>query len=125
MKKGLNLIELSLILLALGVLIAVALPRFMDLSSQANVNAAREALEDMRAVIAIQYANNSARGIFPVVPSTIEVSMFEDGVIPIEPISSSNAIEIGSTEPTSVSRGWYYDKIRGRIFINNKNYASY
>ncbi|MBU1026684.1 MAG: hypothetical protein KKA31_03025 [Candidatus Margulisbacteria bacterium] len=125
MKKGLNLVELSLILLAVGVLIAVTLPRFMDLSNQVNINAARGVLDDMRAAIAIQYANNSARGIYPAFPPSIEASMFENARIPVEPISNSNAVQVGSAEPAAVSRGWYYDRIRGRIFINNKNYASY
>jgi len=57
-KKGFTLIELVMIIVILGILSVVAIPRFFDLSGQANTAAERGVVGGVRAGISTFFAQN-------------------------------------------------------------------
>ena len=61
-QAGFTLIELIMVIVILGILAATALPRFVDLSGEAEVAAKDGVRGAVMSAIAIQYAANAAGG---------------------------------------------------------------
>lgn len=66
MQQGFTLVELVIVIIILGILAAVAVPKFIDLSSDAKTAATNSVAASLAAASAINYAarmENSTKGV--------------------------------------------------------------
>ena len=94
-NRGFTLIELVIIIVILGILAAVAIPRYSNISGEAREASARAALGGLRSGIAIWYATQAVQtgtAAWPPQDSLATVGVVMEHSIPANPYQlESNA----------------------------------
>ncbi len=125
--KGFTLIELVIIIVILGILAAVAIPKYKNISSEAKESATRAALGGLRSGITIYYANQAVTtgtAAWPPLDSLKEVGVVMEQSIPKNPFQSDanapDSIVTGVTKGVVVGArgGWAYKPSTGEIWPN-------
>ena len=120
-QSGFTLIELVIVIVILGILAAVAIPKYEDMREQARVATLKGQLGSIRSAIAIQYARNALNGnaTFP----TLDGTIFADGRVPKDPVNNSLAVK--TTPGIDNAGGWQYNSTTGVVKANLNAYSSY
>ena len=116
-QNGFTLIELVMVIVILGILSAIAIPKFADLTTEAKISATKGALGAIRSAVAIDYARSAATGT-ATFPSSITTDLFADGVIPKNPLNDSSSVAAVASAPSGTatsSDGWWYMSSSGRV----------
>lgn len=129
-SRGFTLIELVIIIVVLGILAAVAIPKYQDLSGQAKEAQARSAVAAMRSAVTIFYANSAITTGTATWPTLVQLGTYGTvlaSAVPKNPYqSSSNApdsLVTGVTKGTVVGTrgGWAYKESTGEIWLNTNS----
>ena len=125
-KNGFTLIELMIVVAIIGILVALAIPRYGDMIEKANHGATLGNLAAIRSAINIYYGQNSA------MPDSLDVqnNMFGSVMGSVLPgvkvrypagVNSpyGDAVTYGTGVPSSSGAGWFYDNAKGYIYINS------
>ena len=114
-KKGFTLIELVMVIVILGILAAIAIPKFVDLTTSAKTSAGKGGLGAIRSVIAIDYAKNATSGTASF-PSAITTALFADSRIPENKLNDATgvgAVTVAPAGDATSANGWWYISASG------------
>jgi prepilin-type N-terminal cleavage/methylation domain-containing protein len=126
-SEGFTLIELVIIIVVLGILAAVAIPKYQDITSEAKASAAKGALGSLRSGISIYYANTAVKtgtATWPPIDSMRAVGTVMAQSMPANPFQATanapDSIVTGVTKGVVVGTrgGWAYKPSTGEIWPN-------
>lgn len=126
-EKGFTLIELVIIIVVLGILASVAIPKYKSIVTEANEAACKGALGGLRSGVSIYYANaavTTGTAAWPPMDSLRTVGVVMEQALPSNPFQlSTNApdsIVTGVTKGTIVGArgGWAYLVGTGEVWPN-------
>ena len=118
-QRGFTLIELVMVIAILGILAAVALPKFQDLSGAAKVAATKGGLGAVRSTLAIKYAQSATGGAVASFPASLTGADFADGQLPKNALNSAVRTAIVTTASTNFTdtantNGFWYISSTGQ-----------
>ncbi|MBA3052775.1 type II secretion system GspH family protein [bacterium] len=115
-KKGFTLIELMIVVAIIGVLAAVAIPKFADLIRKANEAACKGQLGAVRSAMSIYYGNTE--GVWPLTangmcPTYLQaIPDCKSGVAGITTTNDCETETDGNNDITTIASydgGWWYN----------------
>lgn len=113
-EKGFTLIELLIVMALLGVLVAVLLPKYQDLTPEAKIASTQANLETIRSAVLLHAAKHQ------VLPATI-ITLVPEFLrkVPVLKISESSAVIVGDmpSSPGGTTGDWYYDPTTGEVKV--------
>lgn len=123
-SKGFTLIELIVVLVLLGLIAAVAVPKYLDMTSKARENSLKANLSAIRGAIELSYSqsvlqNSPSPGAYPATVAAL-ASVIKGGVIPSDVFTPTNDVKIVTgniVDPGSFNDngGWIYSTTTGEI----------
>jgi general secretion pathway protein G len=122
-RSAFTLLELVIVILILGIIAAVAVPRMANQTQTARDNSARQSLGILRNAIELYNAkNNSYPASTEANPLGTSLAEYLNGPLPAPGVgyhADSNVVSTdGMTPSASTTAGWLYDPATGNLKIN-------
>jgi prepilin-type N-terminal cleavage/methylation domain-containing protein len=135
-SSGFTMIELMIVVAIIGILSAIAMPRFADMIEKSREGGTKGNLTGMRSAQCIYYADQT--GIWPETLDTASIfkySLYLDRVpevkvtgrfdasresgMPLGPRGKTVIMGDARVGPREQSSGWLYDSVVGRAYVNS------
>jgi prepilin-type N-terminal cleavage/methylation domain-containing protein len=124
-QRGFTLIELLIVMALLGVLVAVLLPKYQDLTPEAKIAATQQNLETLRSAVLIYAARHPEVGI----PSSLDTLVAEGLIRKMPTVKISGSITTTVTTELGMScsngGGWLYASDTGLVMVDINNIVTF
>ena len=122
-KKGFTLIELMIVVAIIGILAAVAIPKFADLIRKSSEGASKGNLGALRSALSIYYGD--MEGLYPQSVGSLTIAGKYLSAIPVAKAPNyhpDTAAEVDQVATTDVG-GWLYNNVAtnanfGNVLVN-------
>ena len=129
--KGFTLIELMIVVAIIGILAAIAIPRFAQMLEKSREGSTKGNLGSLKSAASIYYGDQ--QGIWPTTLQSFSVYAFSrylDNISPVKvtgafvanassPAGSLVTMTIMSSTPNGSATGWMYDSNFGSVYVNS------
>jgi prepilin-type N-terminal cleavage/methylation domain-containing protein len=128
-NRAFTLIELIVVVLILGILATVALPKFIGQSDSAKINGTLQSLSVLRTAIDTYRVTNTSYPTVANLPTALSSYLRTTTFPSVTCGANQNNTLVGtSNSPPTVTAGgagWVYNATTGEISINDASYISY
>ena len=129
--KGFTLIELMIVVAIIGILAAIAIPKFAQMLEKSKEGATKGNLGSMKSAASIYYGDT--QGIWPTTlqsATSYAFSKYLDNISPVKvtgafvagapsPAGAKVTMTAGSGVPGIADTGWMYDSAFGNVYVNS------
>jgi prepilin-type N-terminal cleavage/methylation domain-containing protein len=129
--RGFTLIELMIVVAIIGILAAIALPRFSQMLEKSNEAQTKGNLNSIHSAATIYYGDQ--KGIWPTTLSTYSTYLFSQYLDNVGGVKVTGAFVAGASSPrgtivtmttqasvpTASGTGWLYDSSNGEFYVNS------
>ncbi len=123
-RKGFTLIELMIVVAIIGILAAIAIPKFAQMLEKSREGATKGNLAAIRSAVTIYYSEKE--GTFPGDLTTAFTSyLYPIPAAKATPLGNSTVVVMATTIPSAVGTGWCYITdptsmpFQGYVFANS------
>jgi prepilin-type N-terminal cleavage/methylation domain-containing protein len=129
--KGFTLIELMIVVAIIGILAAIAIPRFAQMLEKSREGATKGNLGSIKSAASIYYGDQE--GIWPTTLNAWSGNAFSRYLDNLSPVKVTGSFVAGSAAPngtrvtmtlmssvpTGSGIGWMYDSSIGNVYVNS------
>jgi prepilin-type N-terminal cleavage/methylation domain-containing protein len=116
--KGFTLVEIIVVMVIVGILAVIALPKFSNLTTSAKIANTQSSLAAIRSTLTLEYADRAKSGNATYPPS-VTGSYFTSGRVPENTLNKNNAVGNVAAAPggtaTHSTHGFWYISSAGQI----------
>ncbi|MFT5170484.1 MAG: prepilin-type N-terminal cleavage/methylation domain-containing protein [Candidatus Marinamargulisbacteria bacterium] len=125
-EKGFTMIELVVVLVLIGLIAGIAIPKYLDVTTNAKEKTLKGSITSIRDAVHMHYAKSIQDGTvaFPSLNATI----FQDGSVPADVYTPTNSVTLTTENPISTfsgAGGWLYNEITGEVRANLPTYSTW